>query len=149
MFTFFRRISQIFFGPRRIYFRCTQHLFGRYQLVYVPCHDHCCSWRWWLKNLKFGAHFFPPRKQNSFWREKKKSKTKLSQKPSRVICAFVLLYLYTCPFFKNPKLKCVLLFRRNFVLFWSDTLMCNPAFPFTFFSTNQNLFSFCKHKFSN
>ena len=55
--SFYRRISQVFFGPRRIYFCCPQHLFGRHQFVYVSRHDYCCSWRWWLKNLNFFSNF--------------------------------------------------------------------------------------------
>ena len=95
---FFRRISQICFGPRGIYFRCPQHLSGRHQLVYVPRHDCCCPWRWWLKILKFGAHFFS-RKQNSFWQ--KKSLKKWVRNPHVL---FVLLYnlliLCTRPFLR-------------------------------------------------
>ena len=101
IYFFFRWISQIFFGPRRIYFCCPQHLFGRHQFVYVSRHDYCCSWRWWLKNLNFFsnfkifAHFFL--QKTKFILTKKNFKTKLSQKLTCYLC-FCMLY---CPFFKK------------------------------------------------
>jgi len=102
--TYDGRISQICFGPRGIYFRCPQHLSGRHQLVYVPRHDCCCPWRWWLKILKFGAHFFS-RKQNSFWQ--KKSLKNWVRNPHVL---FVLMYP---SLFKNPKLKFAKLFLQT------------------------------------
>ena len=100
---FFRWISQIFFGPRRIYFCCPQHLFGRHQFVYVSRHDYCCSWRWWLKfffqNSKF-LGIFSSRRQNSFWRKKNLKQNWVRNS----LVLFVLLYvtyITLSPFFKK------------------------------------------------
>ena len=170
IYFFFRWISQIFFGPRRIYFCCPQHLFGRHQFVYVSRHDYCCSWRWWLKNLNFFsnfnifAHFFL--QKTKFILTKKNLKQNWVRN-SRVICAFVCYtYIHLSLFQEVPKLQIWFSTKKNpefiffFVFyklerifhlliqklpknlciiltkfFWSDTIMCNPAFPFSFFSS--------------
>ena len=106
IYFFFRWISQIFFGPRRIYFCCPQHLFGRHQFVYVSRHDYCCSWRWWLKNLNFFFQIskflgiFSSRRQNSFWRKKNLKQNWVRNS----LVLFVLLYvtyITLSPFFKK------------------------------------------------
>ena len=109
IYLFFRWISQIFFGPRRIYFCCPQHLFGRHQFVYVSRHDYCCSWRWWLKNLNFFfkfqyfCAFFPPEDKIHF--DKKNLKQNWVRN-SRVICAFVCYtYIHLSLFQEVPKLQ--------------------------------------------
>ena len=106
IYSFFRWISQIFFGPRRIYFCCPQHLFGRHQFVYVSRHDYCCSWRWWLKNLNF---FFSNLKifGHFFLQKTKFILTKKNLKQNWVrnsLVLFVLLYvtyITLSPFFKK------------------------------------------------